>query len=174
MGLPQIIFQTEGKKEEELEDMQSALKSAIADYSIEGVYTGALASVYQKSRVERVCEELKLKSISPFWGIDPRTHLMNLIRDRFTVMVTGVAAMGLDETWLGRILDAKMVDELTDLQKKYALHAALEGGEGETFVLDCPLFEKRIEVVSSKKYWNDVNGHLEFLGLRLVDKQSQG
>lgn len=117
---------------------------------------------------------MKLKSISPFWGIDPRTHLMNLIRDRFTVMVTGVAAMGLDETWLGRILDAKMVDELTDLQKKYALHAALEGGEGETFVLDCPLFEKRIEVVSSKKYWNDVNGHLEFLGLRLVDKQSQG
>jgi diphthine-ammonia ligase len=173
MGLPQVVFETEGKKEAELEDMRAALKSAIAEFSIEGVYTGALASVYQKSRVERVCAELGLKSVSPFWGIDPRTHLLNLIKENFTVIVTGVAAMGLDESWLGRTLDAKMVDQLTELQKKYSLHAALEGGEGETFVLDCPLFEKKLEVLSSRKNWNGVNGYLEFLDVRAIGKQPQ-
>jgi diphthine-ammonia ligase len=86
-------------------------------------------------------------------------------------MMVGVAAMGLDEKWLGRMLDEKMVEELTVLHRKYGVHAALEGGEGETFVLDCPLFGKRIEVLSSKKHWNGVNGYLEFIEARLVDKQ---
>jgi diphthine-ammonia ligase len=170
MSLPQITVDTEGQKEVELEDLRSALKTAKDDYYIEGVYTGALASVYQKSRVDRLCEELGLKGISPLWGIDPRSHLVNLINEGFKVVITGVAGLGLDDTWLGRELDERMVEELTGLQRKYGLHAALEGGEGETFVLDCPLFEKRIEIVSSEKHWNGVNGHLEFLDARLVEK----
>jgi ABC transporter with metal-binding/Fe-S-binding domain ATP-binding protein len=170
MGLPQVTVDTEGQKEIELEDLRSALKMAKDDHYIEGVYTGALASVYQRSRVDRLCEELELKSISPLWGIDPRSHLLNLIKGGFSVIITGVAAMGLDDTWLGRNLDERMVEELTELQRKYGLHAALEGGEGETFVLDCPLFEKRIEIRSSEKHWNGVNGYLEFLDARLVEK----
>jgi diphthine-ammonia ligase len=170
MSLPQVSLDTEGKKEAELDDLRSALKIAKEEYFIEGVYTGALASVYQKSRVDRICADLELRSISPMWGIDPRLHLLNLIHEGFIVTITGVAALGLDETWLGRLLDEKMVEELTALQTKYGLHAALEGGEGETFVLDCPLFEKRIEVVSSEKHWNGVNGYLEFLDVRLVEK----
>ncbi len=172
MGLPQVTLETEGEKEVELDDLRSALKAAKEEYFIEGVYTGALASVYQKSRVERICGELDLKCISPLWGIDPELHLRNLIREGFSVMVTGVAAMGLDESWLGRLLDGRMVRELVELQRKYDLHAGLEGGEGETFVLDCPLFEKKVEVSSSEKHWNGVNGYLEFLDVRLVEKPS--
>jgi diphthine-ammonia ligase len=171
MSLPQVTFDTEGQKEAELDDLRSALKIAKEDYFIEGVYTGAVASVYQKSRVDRICAELELKSISPMWGIDPRSHLLNIIHGGFSVMITGVAALGLDETWLGRTLDENMVDELMVLQAKYGLQATLEGGEGETFVLDCPLFQKRIEIVSSEKHWNGVNGYLEFLDARLVEKQ---
>lgn len=172
MGLPQLTLETEGEKEVELDDLRSALAAAKEEYFIEGVYTGALASVYQKSRVERICGELDLKSISPLWRIDPELHLRNLIADGFHVTVTGVAAMGLDESWLGRMLDEQMVNELVGLQRRYGLHVGLEGGEGETFVLDCPLFEKKIEVLSSKKYWNGVNGYLEFLDVRLVEKPS--
>jgi len=171
MGLPQLTFETEARKEEELEDLRTALRSAKEEYFIEGVYTGALASVYQKTRVERICDELSLKCISPMWGIDPRSYLLSLIRSQFSVMITSIAAMGLDEKWLGRMLDEKMVDELTELHAKYGLNPALEGGEGETFVLDCPLFEKRIEILSSEKHWTGVNGYLEFLDARLVEKQ---
>lgn len=170
MGLPQITVKTKGVKEEELEDMRSALRSAKEQYFIEGVYTGALASLYQKSRVERICSEIGLRTISPLWGIDPRAHLLRIIQERFEVIVTGVAALGLDETWLGRKLDEEMVEQLTALQAKYGLHAALEGGEGETFVLDCPLFEKKIEIISSEKHWNGVSGYLEILGAGLMPK----
>jgi diphthine-ammonia ligase len=170
MSLAQIILETKGEKETELVDLRNALQTAKDEYSIEGVYSGALASVYQKSRVDNVCKALGLESIAPIWGVDPRSHLLNLINAGFKVIITGVAALGLDDKWLGRTLDEKMIEELTALQASYGLHAALEGGEGETFVLDCPLFEKRIDILASKKHWNGVNGYLEFIDARLIEK----
>jgi diphthine-ammonia ligase len=170
MGVPQVVVPTEGEKEVELQDLSKALKMARDQFSVEGVFSGALASVYQKSRVERVCAELGLQSFAPLWQIEPRTHLLNLIRDGFDTIITGVAALGLDESWLGRRLDATMVQELIELQRKYGMNAALEGGEGETFVLDCPIFRERVEVLSSRKHWNGMAGHLEILEAKLASK----
>ena len=170
MGLPQVVVQTEGVKEVELGDLSRALSIAKHEYGIEGVYTGALASVYQKSRVERMCGELGLRAFSPLWRLDPRTHLENLVKHGFDAIITGVASLGLDETWLGRRLDKKTVDDLLMLQSRYGLNATLEGGEGETFVLDCPIFRQRVEIVSSKRCWNGVSGRLEIEEARLVPK----
>lgn len=171
MGLPQVLVPTGGEKEIELQDLSKALTIARDDFAIEGVFTGALASVYQKSRVERICAELGLRCYSPLWQIDPRVHLLNLIRDGFETIITGVAALGLDETWLGRRLDHHMVEELAELQRKHGMHAALEGGEGETFVQDCPIFKERIEIVSSRKHWDGMSGYLEILEARLAPKR---
>lgn len=170
IGLPQVLVKTEGVKEEELSDLRRAFELARDGYSIEGVYTGALASVYQKSRVERICSELGLDCISPLWLIEPETHLRNLVKNRFVAIITAVAALGLDESWLGRLIDEQAIQELVLLQKKYRLHIGLEGGEGETFVLDCPLFKKKIEVLSTEKYWLGDRGHLEIKEAKLVEK----
>lgn len=170
MELPQVMTPTEGLKELELGDLSKALTIAKGEYGIEGVYTGAIASVYQKSRVERVCGNLGLRTFSPLWGTEPRTYLENLLRNGFEVVVTGVASLGLDDTWLGRRLDEQMIAELLDLQRRYGLNATLEGGEGETFVLDCPIFKRRIEIISSEKHWNGSSGRLEISEARLVGK----
>lgn len=170
MRLPQVTLETKGVKEEELADLSKAIELAKRDYSIEVVYTGALASVYQKSRVERICDELGVKAVSPLWHIDPVTHLTNIVANGFEVIMIGVAALGLDESWLGRELDEGAIRDLERLHAKYGVNPGLEGGEGETFVLDCPLFERRIEVVSSKKHWHGDAGYLEILEARLVAK----
>jgi len=171
MHLPQVTQETKGVKEEELDDLKKAIEAAKRDYSIEGVYTGALASVYQKSRVERICGELGVKVLSPLWHINQVAHLENIVAGGFEVIMTGVAALGLDESWLGRTLDKQAVNDLARLQKKYGVNPGLEGGEGETFVLDCPLFDRRIQVVSSKKHWHGDAGYLEILDARLVAKR---
>lgn len=171
MHIPQITVPTEGEKEVELQDLSKALKMAKDEYSVGGIFTGALASVYQKSRVERVCAELGLESFSPLWQIDPRVHLLNIIDDGFDAIITGVAALGLGEDWLGRRLDRAMVGELVELQRKHGMHAALEGGEGETFVLDCPIFEERIEITASRKHWDGMSGYLEILEASLVPRR---
>jgi diphthine-ammonia ligase len=172
-GVPQWKGNTAGVKEEELSDLQAVMKSAKERFGLEGIYTGALASVYQKSRVEKICSDLGLECISPFWGVDPEKHLRSLLSEGFVIQVVSVSALGLDESWLGRTLDRQAVDELVVLGAKYRFHIGLEGGEGETFVLDCPLFSKRIEVVSSQKHWRGDAGFLEITEARAVPKLSR-
>jgi len=172
-GIPQVVGKTVGEKEKELADLKVTLGLAKERFGLSGIYTGALASVYQKSRVERICSELHLECVSPLWGIDPQTHLRTLLREGFVVEVVSVSALGLDESWLGRILDGKAIDELVSLGTKYKFHVGLEGGEGETFVLDCPLFSERIEVLSSQKHWRRDSGFLEIREARAVPKLSR-
>ena len=170
LHIQQVAMDTQGVKEEELTDLKSAIETAKKDYSIRGVYTGALSSVYQKSRVDKICRELGLSGVSPLWQIDQVVHLKNIVAQGFKVIMTGVAALGFDATWLGRELDGKLVTDLARLRDKYGINPGLEGGEGETFVLDCPMFEKRVEIISSKKHWKGEAGYLEILDARLIAK----
>jgi diphthine-ammonia ligase len=170
IGVPQLSEETPGVKEEELGDLKRVLAKAKGAYNLEGICTGALASVYQKTRVERICGEVGLQCISPLWGVDPEEHLHNLVRDGFSAMVVSVSALGLEESWLGRMLDGEAIEELVRLGKKFRFHVGLEGGEGETFVLDCPLFSSRVVVESSEKHWRGDSGYLEIIDARLEPK----
>ena len=173
MGVQQLTAVTEGVKEEELADLRKAIEDAKSKYRLEGLYTGALASVYQKARVERICGELGLECISPLWGVDPEVHLRRLAAEGFSVMVVSVSALGLDERWLGRMLDERGIDELVALGRKYRFHVGLEGGEGETFVLDAPQFSQKIEVRSAARHWKGDSGYLEITDAALVPKPTR-
>jgi len=170
IGVPLLTGETEGVKEEELGDLERALARAKSKFGLEGIYTGALASVYQKTRVEKVCGRLSLECISPLWGADPEAHLRRLVAEGFAAIVVSVSALGLDQTWLGRKLDGPNIDELVALGRKFRFHVGLEGGEGETFVLDAPFFSKRIEILSSEKHWKGDSGYLEITNAALVSK----
>ncbi len=170
MAVPQLTAATEGVKEEELTDLQRVLEDAKAKFGLEGVYTGALASVYQKTRVEKVCKNIGLDCISPLWGVDPETHLRRLVADGFSVIMVSVSALGLNQGWLGRTLDGEAIDELVALGKKYRFHIGLEGGEGETLVLDAPFFSRRLKILSSTKHWQADSGYLEIIDAALVAK----
>jgi diphthine-ammonia ligase len=173
IGVPLFTEETEGVKEEELADLERALATAKSRFGLEGIYTGALASVYQKTRVETICDHLSLKCISPLWGADPEAHLRRLVAEGFAVIVVSVSALGLDQTWLGRKLDGPSIDELVALGRKFRFHVGLEGGEGETFVLDAPFFSKRIEILSSEKHWKGDSGYMEIIGAALVPKATR-
>jgi len=158
LQLPILIQKTEAKKEEELKDLEIILKKAIKKYKIQALISGALASNYQKSRIEDLCRRLNLKSISPLWHINPEKYLKELIKNRFEVIITGVSADGLDESFLGRKIDDKLIEDL----KKINIHLGGEGGEYDTFVLDCPLFKKRLNVKKQKKIMeNKYTGRLD-------------
>ncbi len=173
MAVPLLTERTEGVKEEELADLERALARAKREFGVEGICTGALASVYQKARVERICEKLGLRCLSPLWGVDPEAHLRRLVADGFSAIIVSVSALGLDQGWLGRRLDPSSIDELVSLGKRFRFHVGLEGGEGETFVLDAPFFSKRIEVRAAEKHWRGDSGYLEITDAVLVPKASR-
>ena len=96
---------------------------------------------------------------------------MNLVIDSgFTVILSGVAAYGLDEKWLGRVIDRKTLAELIKLSEKTYINIAFEGGEAETLVIDGPIFKRRIEILDAEIDWDVSSGTYNILDARLVDK----
>ncbi|HIH58787.1 MAG TPA: diphthine--ammonia ligase [Nanoarchaeota archaeon] len=150
MGIPLIVAETKGEKEKELKDLEKALKEAKEKYQIEGIVSGALYSNYQRERLEKAAEKIGLKVFSPLWHIDQEQEVRQLIREGFEIVLSSVAAEGLDKSWLGRVLTEKDVDRLVALQKKVGLNVAGEGGEYESLVLSCPLFKKIIVIEESE------------------------
>ena len=80
------------------------------------------------------------------WHINQETELREIINNGFLVVITQIAADGLNRKWLGKILTEKDVDILVELNKKIGLNIAFEGGEAETLVLNCPLFKHKIVI----------------------------
>jgi len=134
LGIPLLLQETEGKKEEELKDLRNALEKAKHEYGIEGVTAGAIESTYQRDRVDIVADKLGLKVFTPLWQFK-QDHYMNwIVRNGFEVQITKVAARGLDESWEGKVLDEENVEELLELADEYRFNPAGEGGEYETRV----------------------------------------
>jgi diphthine-ammonia ligase len=147
LSLPQIAKTTRGEKEKELLDLEEAIAEAASKFQIQGVVTGAVESVYQAERVQRICNKLDLWCFNPLWKHDQKALLEELIEKRFKAIISGVFAYPLDEKWLGKQIDAPMISRLVELQQKYGISPSGEGGEIETTVLDTPEFKKRIEVL---------------------------
>ena len=170
MGIPLIEKKTKGIKEEELDDIEEVLLSVKGE--IDGLVTGALASTYQKMRIDGICKRLDMLSIAPLWHHDPADYLRKALQDGFEIIFVGVAAPPLDRKWLGRRLDEKAIDELVMLNLKHGIHIGGEGGETESFVLDCPMFSKKIHVVHAETNWDEKNrsGTFDIKEIRLIDK----
>ena len=153
LDIPIISAETDGIKEEELKDLKREFEN-LKSLGVEAIYTGALFSVYQKSRIEKLCDEVGLKAISPYWHVDELEYMRNIVSLGFKIIICGVAAWGLDESWLGRVIDDETIDELVKINEKYQVNIAFEGGEAETLAIDGPIFKKRIKILKDKKEWH--------------------
>ena len=146
MGVPLITQKTKGIKEEELADLEYVIKKSKDEFSIEALVTGAVESAYQTSRVQRICDSLDLDCFNPLWQKDQFELLKDIIDNNFEVVITGVFAYPLDESWLGRIINEEFLKDIKGLHKMYKINPAGEGGEFETYVLSCPLFSKKLRI----------------------------
>ena len=161
MGLPLITKDTKGVKEKELLDLEDVIREAVKKYGIQGIVTGALHSDYQASRIQRICDKLGLQCVNPLWQKDEFQYLNEIIENKFRVIITGVSAYPLSASWLGREIDRKFIEDVKKLHEKYKIHPAGEGGEFETFVLDCPLFEKPLKVTGANFTGEDNSWRME-------------
>lgn len=158
IGLPLVKRVTEGKKEEELDDLEDAIREAKKRFAVEGIVTGAIASVYQSQRVQVICDRLGLWCFNPLWQKDEVELLNELVDNKFEVIISGVFAYPFDSKWLGRKLDRKMIKELVSLKEKYQIHPSGEGGEIETLVVNAPFFRKRVGIRKSEAAYGNNAG----------------
>lgn len=129
-----------------------------AEKGVEAVISGAIASEYQKTRIERICTRLGIESYTPLWKKEEKILLDELMLRGIRAMVVSVSAEGFDDRDLGRIINENYIAELENKNLRYGINLTGEGGEYETFVLGCR-GGKELEVRKSKKVWEGSHGY---------------
>lgn len=170
MGIPLLSRHTVGQKEMELADLKSAIAAARDQFQIDGIVTGAIESVYQASRIQKICRDMDLWCFNPLWQISQVDYLRLLLSKGFEIIISGVFAYPFDASWVGSTITEARIQMLEQLQGKYKINPSGEGGELETFVLDGPMFSKRIEILRASKTYEDYRGQYIIEEARLVDK----
>ena len=148
-NVPWLCIDTGGVEEIEITDLENQLGSL----DIDALVCGALRSDYQKSRIERMCQRLEIIIYTPLWHQSGLNHISGLVKHGFGVMITSVACDGLDQDWIGKILDEESLESLIKLSTKYRFNVDGEGGEYETLVVYGPHFDGQIEVKGSPKWY---------------------
>jgi predicted ATP pyrophosphatase (TIGR00289 family) len=166
VGIPLVKAETSGIKEREVGD----LKRLIEGLDVDAIVSGAIASTYQKSRIEKICEQLRLKCIAPLWHENPLDILKEIAALKFETIITGVYAHGFSKEWLGRKIDNPTIEALIELNRRYGISLVGEGGEYETLVLDAPFFKKRIEIIEAEKIWKNQSGYFLITKAKLENK----
>ncbi len=172
LGIPviQINSQKIGPKEEadELEQIFKKLK-------VDAILVGGVG--LQKTQIRewrRVAGKFGIKLIVPYENLTSEELFDKTINSGFDIMLTDVATDGLGPEWLGKRLNKENVEEFKRLSKKFGFDILGEGGYYNSLVLDGPIFNKRIEILNSKKIWDNKtsSGYLEIENARLVPKSS--
>lgn len=137
-------------------------KSAIAQYvnmGFKAITVGAIASEYQKTRVERLCTELGIMSFIPLWRKEQKLILKELQLRGIKAMIVSVSAEGFGPEDLGRTIDQGYIAELDEKNRKYGINVSGEGGEYESYVLAARGMGE-LEVTESEKIWEGSHGYM--------------
>ena len=168
MGIPQLIEEIPSvENETEFKKLEKLINLAKENYSIEGIVHGGILSEFQKDNFTLICKKNHLEIISPLWNKDPESYMKELLDENFEYIISTVSSDGLDDSWLGQIIDKNGLAKLQKLQKKFSFNLNFEGGEAETFVTNCPLFEKHLLIQDSTTVWDGYRGRFEILEAKL-------
>ncbi|MFQ5783041.1 MAG: diphthine--ammonia ligase [Nitrosopumilus sp.] len=168
MKIPQLTIRSDSDKtDDELTALEKLLQNAKEQFHIEGLVHGGIKSQFQKEKFENICSKLDLSTVSPLWNAEPEKYMNDLLDSNFDFIMTTVSSDGLDDTWLGKRITKDDVNTLKYLSQKFGFNLHFEGGEAETFVINCPLFSNSIKIKSSKKIWDGYRGRFEIVDAEL-------
>jgi len=170
MGIPLVRKSVKGEKEKEVTELQDIIGEFVKNKEIDGIITGAIESNYQRERIQKIADYYGISHYAPLWKTDTNEYMISLIKNGFKAVIVSVSALGLDESFLGRVIDEEILEKLKLLNKKYGVHIAGEGGEYETFVTDSPIFKKKLKIEKSRKIIENLNGVLVIESVSLEDK----
>ncbi|HCG77045.1 TPA: diphthine--ammonia ligase, partial [bacterium] len=129
-------------------------KKAVLKLKKKGIEAGVFGDIdFQEHRdwVERVCREVGIKAELPLWSKGRKELLEEFILAGFEAIIVAVKAEVLGKDWLGKKIDKNLVREL----EKKKIDLCGESGEYHTFVINGPIFKRRIKILKSNKVFKD-------------------
>jgi ABC transporter with metal-binding/Fe-S-binding domain ATP-binding protein len=168
MNIPQLTINSESNEtDDELFALEKLLQNAKDQFHIEGLVHGGIKSQFQKEKFESLCSKLDLVAITPLWNTEPEQYMNDLLDSNFVFIMITVSSDGLDDTWLGKEITKSDIVTLKNLSEKFGFNLNFEGGEAETFVINCPLFSNSIKINQAKKIWDGYRGRFEIVDAEL-------
>lgn len=166
LDLPLAEVPVRAGPELELDDLEVALLKARDSLRLDGIISGALASEYQKTRLDAIGHRLGLKTFAPLWHKEPVGYVRSLLAGGWEMHFSRCAADGVPHAWAGQRLDTEKLERMRLHQARP--HVAGEGGEYETLVTWAPGWRRRIvvdvsriEATAGRATWIVESWHLE-------------
>jgi len=168
------VVKVSGVKEREVEELARALESLHRSVGFDIITVGALASSYQRRRIEGVAERLGVEIYAPAWMVDHEYYMKHLVSTGFKIVIARISTMGLPHSLLGKVLSLEDVEEIVRRSRIHGFHPAFEGGEAETLVIDAPHYRKSILIEAKTAILSPYESELVILGAALVPKGRGG
>ena len=130
-----------------------ALKELKDQYQLTHAVFGDIDLQPHRDWEEKVCANAGLTAVLPLWKQDRRQLITEMLESGIETMIVSCNEI-MGNTFIGKIITPELVGELETL----GVDACGENGEFHTLVLDCPLFDERLnvsigDVLHHGQYW---------------------
>ena len=150
MGIPHIFVKCDVSGPALEADI---VKKVVEKHPVDAVILGGTGlQVTQIKSVQDALLPLGIETFAAHAGFEHGELIEDMIKKGYKIMITQYAAEGINEKWLGKMLNKESFGELKLLSAKYGFHIGGDGSAFDTFVVGCPLFKKRIKFLSMQKY----------------------
>lgn len=122
---------------------EAEFKTVVKELKSLGVKGGIFGDIYLQEHcdwIERVCNEININVLLPLWKAPTKKLVQEFISEGFEAIIVSVKADIFEESWLGRLLDENLLEDLITI----GVDPCGEAGEYHTLVIDGPLFKKRV------------------------------
>ena len=162
LGIPAVTT------EKELPAIRETLKNLKATTVISGV----MITPEHIDWYKQICDPINVEHYAPLWGKNPIAALEEIKNLGFQTMIIELdTSWGSLKNWIGKELDHNIIQEMKELEKQQKINPSGELGAYHTFVLDCPLYNERVNILDSEVFWEDTKGYFIIKKAELQKKQ---
>lgn len=156
------------KRESQIVDYDISYMKMLRKLKTQGINGGVFGVVSIGNRfasphldwVKSVCEPIGVKPYLPLWDQTRESIIQDAINLGFEPIIIVADNHRLGKEWLGRKIDKELLDELKERHRQ-----SPDGKVGlyHTFVVDGPIFKKRLEILKANKIMIDGIWYLDIL-----------
>lgn len=151
----------------DIKSIRKSLKKLKTDMIISGV----TVTPEHMDWYSEICNPIHVKHYAPLWGKNPLEALTEIESLGYqTIIIEVDASMGSSKRWIGKIIDRPLIQEMEKLEKEQKINASGELGAYHTFVLDCPLYKKKINILDSEILQENSKGYFVIKEANLQSK----
>ena len=170
--LLELVSETLGIPAVTTEKELPTIRKTLQELKANRVISGVMITPEHMGWYQQICEPIDVEHYAPLWGKKPIAALNEIKNLGFQTRIIEVdESMGSRKNWIGKELDTPVIQEMEELEKEQKINPSGELGAYHTFVLDCPLYNKRINILDSEVIWENSKGYFVIKNADLRSKK---